>query len=145
MCLVTTQKKPKVAKKNITVYKALNVDNNGFIRAVFQHGYHYELGKLNSTKIKVNTYFDECFDKQADICFLYTTGFHSSDAIDNGDAISISEGFHSAKTEARLFDICNNDNEVKIFKCTIPSGALYYEDFSGLVVSNEIIINEIAV
>ena len=51
---------------------------------------------------------------------------------------SYAQGFHSALSKKRFKELayCNSS----IYKCVIPKGSEYYENLSGLIVSNQIII-----
>ncbi len=52
--------------------------------------------------------------------------------------VSYAQGFHSALSKKRFKELayCNSS----IYKCVIPKGSEYYENLSGLIVSNQIII-----
>lgn len=126
MCLVTTQKKPKIAKKAITVYKFLYNGSSPY------QCFPYELGKLYSVGMKESD--DEItYDKIAtEALEQYREG---------GKKIRyIGQGFHSILAKKRVKRCDESGNQLYI--CTIPKGAEYYTDNTGLIVSNKIKIRK---
>lgn len=124
MCLQTKQKEPKIAKKDKTVYKILSIYKMDEFRSPFE-GFIYKVGKKYSTKIKETS--NNCaYDNIANAAKKLNTNYKSYGA-----------GFHSALKKDRLkLDFSNE----RLVKCIIPAGSKYYVGFSGLVVSNKIIV-----
>lgn len=127
MCTITTWMEPKIAEKDITVYKIL--DN--YLRSVHTR-FQYEFGKLYSTEME--SVEDMCTYDSHDTNYLDS---NISDWRSLKKVKSIGPGFHSALKPSRL----TPDNESEyIFMCKIPKGSLYYEGVTNLIVSNQIII-----
>lgn len=134
MCLQTTWTKPKVATKNITVYKLVRCyivegEKKPSIHAPYE-SFKYNLNKLYRAKM-VEVFDDTHLDDEAGKALRNETL----------PVISIGPGFHSALTKTRLGKLTNS--EEKIAKAIIPKGAKYYEGLSDLIVSNQIKIVEI--
>jgi hypothetical protein len=132
MCLITTQKRAKTADKDMTVYKCL-VPSGDKLKAVYRY-FFYEYGVLYTTKIKKGN--DWCCFDDKDRTWL-DENFPLWQNGKKTDLISLGEGFHSAKTRKRL-----KDNGEDIFRCTIPAGSKYYEDATGLIISNQLIVHK---
>jgi len=136
MCLITTQKKPLIAKKDITVYKLLDPN----YKSPYTY-YQYKPGKLVKAKIKDS--HEWCGFDSIDQAWLdehYPTWFES--ARDHKPLKSlkcIGSGLHSAATEDRLYG--TKAKGEMIVKCTIPKGSEYYKDATGLRVSNQLIVH----
>lgn len=130
MCLVTTQKEPLIASKDITVYKSLSIGFRGIIKSQFER-FIYELNKLYETTIEHSKDWT-CYDNDAVDAIerkypYWTKGIEK-------DLICLGDGFHSAATIERLH------HGGSIFECVIPKDSEYYMDETGLVVSNKIIV-----
>jgi hypothetical protein len=129
MCLITEQKEPTILSEDMIVYKILT-------RHVFTHelvspfrSFKWDLGKLYSTNIT-----------QKEIDLLSDAEFFDRDAKEPyymlySQLYEYSTGFHSFKTKDRA-------RYYIVFECTIPAGSEIYEDKSGLIVSNQLIINK---
>lgn len=138
MCLITKQKKAKIAKKDITVYKKVNLYSDKITSEVRK--FEYEIEKEYTTVLTPKsiaglsigtdfTMYDEAVNKAYPISSLYEYVIPS-----NVNLNVISEGFHAFKRKDRCYY-----NAI----CTIPKGSEYFEDATGLIVSNQIIIKEI--
>lgn len=134
MCLQTTWKFPKEAKRDIIVYKCFSNDL-GYsckIASPFTN-FVYITDKVYKTKITESddeSYFDGAAG-------MAKKEYEKT----KGTLKNIAEGFHSAKTLKRLI---TNLSYYRIFKCIIPKGSVYYRGLSDLLVSNQIIVkNEI--
>jgi hypothetical protein len=161
MCLVTTQKEALIAEQDITVYKLLKVReyNEDYESPRIEYlapywDFHYNLGELYKTTIEEipeEYYGDKCaFDKFDSnvLCNL----FKDSEGNPNWnpswytgkepatDVKYFGAGYHACTTVERLTGP-DYYGESKIFECTIPAGSEYYLNPSGLIVSNQIIIN----
>lgn len=128
MCLITKQKKAKFTWKPITCYKIVEVENRK-IKSIFNY-FEWELGTEYHTKMKVSKIVKadsgSFYDNVAAVKYL-----------DGVNLISVSKGFHSTLETKRLVDGLFNDNQY-IVKCVIPRFSFYFEDETGLLVSNRI-------
>lgn len=130
-----------MTKKDITVWKVLNRDLTSYFEQ-----FQYEKGVLNEAELVLldptdvwlafggedTKWLNENYPKW----FSYDTEVRREA---RKDLICIERGFHSALTKKRLSDY--NHHNVRIVKCTIPAGSLYYKDTTGCIVSNKIILN----
>lgn len=128
MCLITKWKKPEVAKKDIICFKIMRRIEDT-ITSPFKF-FEYELDKLYKTEMTEDPAGGSYDEKDGKELIKY---------IDEGiPFIIIGEGFHAALTIERLgcigFDY--------VYKCIIPKNSLYYQDATGLIVANQIIIKE---
>jgi len=161
MCLVTAQKEALIVEQDITVYKLLNVYEslrpNGSLRIDYRAPYwdlHYNLGELYTTTIQEipeDHYGDKCAFDESDRLVLDSL-FKDSDGRANwnpswytgkepADAKYFGQGYHACIAMARLTGP-DYYGSSKIFECTIPAGSEYYVNPSGLIISNQIIINK---
>ena len=138
MCLVVhrdTQK--KIAEEDIIVYKELRHIYENVVSACYQD-FNYILEKLYKTEITKETpneVIHTCFDcKDAEVLMK---AYGDSWRI-NEDLISYAQGFHSAMSQDRFKELSYYNSS--IYECVIPKGSEYYENLSGLIVSNQIII-----
>jgi hypothetical protein len=128
MCLQTKWKQPKVATKDMTVYKLLTpLGEKTAAPPYSDFPITYTLGRKRSTTMR-KTSDNSSFDTEAMVALR---------KYDKGQYIGIGKGFHSALTKKRLIP---HSSDVCVYKCTIPKGSLYYRGFTGLIVSNKIII-----
>jgi hypothetical protein len=116
MCLFTTQKEIKIAKKNITCYKVINQNMTSLYHTKFK----WELGKLYKTEMKMD----------------YNTPTVNS----------VSQAFHSYKTLQDLeYAYYSTSTPCMMVKCTIPKGSEYCSgkqtEMDGYA-SNQIIMEE---
>jgi translation initiation factor IF-1 len=164
MCLLTNQLKPKKAKKDITVYKVL-LDINETFNLQYKTEYlkHcYIPGRLERTKLKIlkgdisyYTAFDDIAHKSYIVINKYIPinkhiliNKHTYEkSLRCNRTIAISKGFHAALSAERLRNTLKNnfdpptDSIKKIFVFTIPKESKYYNDNTGLIVSNQIMMN----
>jgi hypothetical protein len=123
MCLVTYQQKPKVVKKDMTVYKELSVYKGNVYST--HYGFVYEIGVLYSVEMR--------YDKHA----LYIADLIVSAAYPKWDSdkrlTHVHESFHASVHQDRPWYGLN-------YRCTIPKGSLVFYDKTGLCASNQIII-----
>ena len=145
MCLITEQKRAKVAVEDIPCYKVLTYQRSQ-LKSPYQD-FVYEVGKLYKVKFTI-------VRNHSDGVRFCSADNVATDAYENWKVgsrwkkgtIAIEHGFHSCKEADRALVSC--DSTVKfercaLVTCTIPKGAHYYEDVTGLLCSNQIIINEI--
>ena len=129
MCLQTIWKKPKIAKTNKTVYKVMYIYGAKEASSQFSR-FKYFLNQLYTCDIKEID--DNC--SYDDIALRWKNDLRI-------EYKSIGEGFHSFYKK-RMCDDMINVNNLSFYKCIIPKGSKYYEDGTGLVVSNQIIIKK---
>ena len=127
MCLQTNWKEPKVAEKDILVYKLFEKGNEKIVQSPYNY-FNYTINKLYKTKIE-ETDDTSSFDEVAQ---MYLKN------ISRNGVKSIGRGFHSIKSKKRVID--SGETEYICLKCIIPKGSLYYRGFTDLLVSNQIII-----
>lgn len=133
MCLITNQQEPKIAQEDITVYKNLFKIGNVF-QSIFNK-FEWKLGELYRTKIEESP--DWCSYDDTDNNYL-NANYNGWTRRSHEELKCFGSGFHSAK-KGRLRTY---GSEILV-ECTIPKGSEYYEDFTGLYVSNQIIINKV--
>ena len=139
MCLLTYQKEPKILTEDLVVYKILERDFRAY---TFKH-FVYKVKKLYKTvitKIEINSYEDD-FLFCDDLDQNYYEPLIKDLNYKEGEIVAIQKGFHSAKSVERVKQISFYSNPF-VVKCIIPAGSEYYEDETGLCVSNQIIIVE---
>lgn len=134
MCLITKQKEPFIADKDITVYKMLDENSSDSAYSPYQ-SYHYKLNELYQTIIEEDEYIC-CFDNvdQTEIEIDYPHWMFDRVFKEYG-LKAFGSGFHSTFKTERL-----DKYKTTIFECVIPKGSEYYIGFTDLVISNQIII-----
>lgn len=136
MYLITEKLQSKIAEEDIIVYKLLKIEDN-VIKAPYEK-FVYEPKKLYKTELQ-KTYESNTFDT---VTYLYYNNFSNYSIrkyLILDQLICIGPGFHAA-FHADRYDR-GIDEDLSIFECTIPAGSEYYEDSTGLLASNQIIIN----
>ena len=138
MCLIT-DKEPKIATEDIVVYKFLNED----LTSPYQ-GYQYFLNKIYITQLQTTKkYEDICPFCDLDAKFLSKHFDNYSSEVEDGNLFCYEKGFHSISEETLNSSEFKKESITKhCFKCIIPKGATYVEDFVGFIVSDKIIIKE---
>jgi len=141
MCLITTQKKAVITTRKMTVYKFMEV-RNGIVYSLHYSAHQWELGKLYKTVIKDDV--DWCAADGIDMSWLDENhyGWRCNKAIQK-KLKCIGAGFHAIATKKRLLESMHDGGcyeEASIYKCTIPAGSEIYKDATGLIVSNQIIV-----
>lgn len=135
MCLITTQREPKVATEDMVVYKALVKRDETTASSVYQ-SHKYTLGQLYTTEIGES---DEwCAADYADSNWLTTNYPDWHKGKRKEELICIGAGYHAGVQQERIEESFTEP----IYECTIPKGSEYYLDATGLIVSNQIIINK---
>jgi hypothetical protein len=152
MCLITQQLVPNIAENDITVYKFLKKLEKHYESFLYTK-FKYFPGVLVTTVIRESTdlnfydpisriKYDEIIKKMNLSHGASRAGHH---ARDQGMIKSLGSGFHSFRAE-RKGDSKPNVNlkkrYISLVECTIPKGSLYYEDATGLIVSNQLIVNK---
>lgn len=132
MCLITLQKKPLEAEKDIIVYKEVDKQIEENIYESIYNDFIWELNKLYKTDLKKSKDLT-CYDN---ISMVYYISNHGNDEL-----TSISEGFHSMNKSRCIREMKNiKDKIISFIECKIPKGSLYYKDGTGLCVSNQLIV-----
>lgn len=134
MCLITEQRNPLVATEDKVVYKAVKVFMD-YISSVY-HEFRWTLGKIESTEFEIKA---GGFGGYAD-----SVSMDAYEEIYDDYLISISRGLHTASSKQRAVEVVPFESEnCSLAECTIPKGAEYYEDLTGLLVSNQLRLDRI--
>ena len=139
MCLLTYQKEPIILKEDKVVWKVMRKQTSEGIPSYFNR-FYYTLNTLYKEKINIcNTV--EAFDDAQ--CRKYVESVAIRTYILKKGVISIDKGLHSFtdKNLARYYAPSGSSYK-SLYKAIIPAGSEYYEDETGLCVSNQIIIVE---
>ena len=139
MCLLTYQKEPIILKEDKVVWKVMKEEIAGKILAWFNN-FYYTLNKLCKQPINIGDTVEAFDDPQFE---MYIDEIDLKTYILKENVISIDKGFHAFtdKVLARKYAPIGSTNKF-LYKCIIPAGSEYYEDETGLCVSNQIIIVE---
>lgn len=143
MCLYTTQKEPKIAEKDITCYKVLEICNPEWnlessrkrksekpvLMSYFHSDFKWNMDKRYRSKLVIiQRHIVTCFDSKN---YLVSNAFHSYQTLDTAKSF--------CKSSLILPGV--------IVRCIIPKGAKYCEgmhsDGSDGYASNQIIMKEI--
>ena len=137
MCLITNQKEPLVAQEDMVVYKGLTALEDNKAGSIYE-SFSYILGQLYTTEMQQDD--DWCAADTPSVRWLDNNYPNWHRGEEKEHLICIGPGYHSSLTERRISYHRKSDS---IYQCTIPKGSLYYTDPTGLIVSNQIIINHI--
>jgi hypothetical protein len=129
MCLITPLKEKKIAEEDITVYKVLIYGSS------LLQGFTYEKDILYETKIEDS--YDWCAADSFSLEILNKEYPDFRKGFNRDKLICIGQGFHSCNSVKRAQEMKDCKSE-KIHEFLIPKGSEYYEDLSGLLVSNKI-------
>lgn len=134
MCLIIKRDTlKKTAEEDITVYKVMRQ-----LYAIVQ-SYTYVIGVVHTTELGISRDFLAADSYAVHmLADLYGDDWRHNP---KEELIAIGPGFHSCKTEERARNL-NSGWSCDIWECTIPKGSSYYEDETGLLASNRIIINK---
>lgn len=118
MCLYTTQKEPKIAKKDITCYKILEICNPEW-EAESGH-------KRKSKKTALRSVYYPNFKWSIDKRYRSRLVIEPRHLTNN---YSVTKAFHSYETleSAKSYYETMSLNSCAIVRCIIPKGAKYYE------------------
>ena len=130
MCLITNWKSPRMAKKDIVVFKNFDCEFEDGLLSPYR-GHVYQRYELNITNMVADNKF--CSYMGNAILDAYPDF-----ASDNNPYTHVHEGFHAFTN----LDYSSIYRLGLTTKCIIPKGSLYYKDKTGLIVSNQIIIGE---
>jgi hypothetical protein len=128
MCLVTRQRKAKILKEDIKVYKMIEDGN----KSVFER-FTWTKGKLFTTKLGIEYGHGKDFCFADDVCNQMYSGLNN--------CTGISSGFHACLTKerAKQFDI-KWMNNIAVCEFLIPKGSEVFYDETDLIVSNQIMM-----
>ena len=134
MCLITEQITPIILEKDLVVYKQIIRKNRNIVFSNFCE-FEYKLGKLYQTDIEYSDNRSP-YDSTA-------SEYYYSDTMIGKPLQSYGIGFHSVLSKERFRFVSKFDKNDRIVSCTIPKGSEVYYDKTGLVISNQIVINKI--
>ena len=141
MCLVTKQRKAKIAKKDITCYKQLGY---GLVSRYMK--YRYYVGVVVTRPLHVEFNINDWFPLDQIVSNEYgevKDGYRYSEReklIRTKRANEVSSGLHASLTTDRL----EENVEHGLYEFLIPAGSEYFTDKTGLIVSNQImLVNDI--
>ena len=137
MCLLIERKvKPRVAKRDLTVYKLVEYGEDNHVFSICQ-GFEYERGVLYETDIQEDEHGD--FSDFTQASDYGVSGSGDFCIATRPDLVFYGKGFHSYIRKKRIEG--DGDVDLTIVKCTIPKGSLYMVNKSNECISNKIIIN----
>ena len=134
MCLITKITEPIVLTETMSVYKRLKMDGSTLIQK-----FKYDFDRLYETEFSFlpneNVWPTYSIAELSFLDTFYAGWCELGDTDIRKQLMCIAQGFHSAKEPDRLTGLGLT------FECTIPGGATIYEDATGLIVSNKIIVH----
>ncbi len=147
MCLITKKKSFSIAKEDIKVWKAMRIalDRDGYT-SPFQY-FTYRPNILYKQPIKLIPK-KEFVGRTVCAFDTYVTDYLNKNHgyINNGEYIPaliyIREGLHSIIYKDRAERIVNGRQGMYVIEFVIPRGSRYYEDGTGLCVSNRLILKK---
>lgn len=126
MCLITEQKRAKILKEDLVVYKMLRVSGDNIF--AWMQAFQYEFGFLHKTKMAVDNIAQSAMDDDV------VNAYDLDSFLDNSTHLThVHLGFHFATSIKRF-----SGYDESIFKCIVPKGSRVYFDKTGLGVSNQI-------
>lgn len=135
MCLITRQKKAKILKKDLIVYKCLNQREDGTFNSYFQSdfvwlkNYLYQISYLNPI-LRTNNFENHGI-------WYYADSMANNKYRGISQTYYITYGFHACLTRKR----CNQLKYNSIIKeFLIPKGSKVFYDATGLIVSNQMML-----
>ena len=146
MCWIGKPGDKRVAGRNITVYKVLNVtmsENGMEYEAPYRKGFQYVMGKkykVRSFGMNQSTpylYIDRglhCYSQNAYVAALNFGGYISVYSGNNKDPRPVDHKCMAVFQRTTMPPV--------VVKCTIPKGATYYKNERGEIVTNSLILNE---
>ena len=157
MCLLTNQLKPHIAKKDITVYKTLaKTYSDVLCKHIYISPYknmEYVPGVLYKTRIKITKLINDVspaisFDHRTlNSYYMHVCSIGENPLIATKLLLkcnrtrSIDTGFHATTSPERFKNGLEKQHE-NIYLFIIPKDAQYYKDNTGLIVSNEIMMQK---
>lgn len=132
MCLITEQKEPKTALEDMIVYKMVN-------RADYSSPYHDFIWEKNVLYKQEMTFVPKpSHDNMGFASNIFYADEISNDAYcRKTDCIAVQKGFHAYKSIKRA----TQEGWGRIRKDSlIPKGSLDFEDETGLIVANQMMM-----
>lgn len=151
MCLPTKQQRPIKIKKDLTVYKLVKISSNKKLVRSEMQNFLYEIGIKYESEISISKRVLILYDDK----LINAMGFdgilpmEKEEIAERENWSFIDIGFHSALKPSRFEDGLEYwknypvDVKAAVAECTVPKGSLIYKGPTGLIVSNQIIINKI--
>lgn len=132
MCLVTKQKEPKTTKKDIVVYKIVDISYEEETSAVYSiyYGCRWIPGEIKEVDLLYEN------NKAWDVCEKYdilSSQSYNWKEIEEETFTEVSDGFHAAIKKNRLRASYRAEHR----RFLIPAGSLIFTDKTGLIVSNK--------
>lgn len=126
MCLVTSQREPKIAEEDIICYKVLIKNRDGLYSPILNVKYNIELniahGELEITEVRIKN--------TADCIYPYNIALYCI----RGGVLHCYKSKHNAK-EHRKWS-CNS----VVYKCIIPKGSKYYVSIDDIEICSDKLI-----
>lgn len=145
MCLITDWKGSKIAQEDMHVFKVLDKVRS----ALYMCNHTYEEGVLYKTDIKRSEPGKETFADLYELDLImklidkprsaYSFNDFENHILKDPRLQVIGSGFHSVRTYERATMLGHTGR--MICHTIIPKGSEYYESVTGLLVSNQIIVN----
>jgi hypothetical protein len=134
MCLITKQKRVKIAKEDIKCYKNLaeTADSNT-VRSI-HYDFTWAMGKVEKTKLK--RVFQKIIGADTVATDKYDVSRPDEEILKEFTAIG--PGFHACLTIKRARQNANGGTYQ--FEAIIPKGSRYYMDSTGLIVADQMMI-----
>ena len=132
MCLLTYQKEPIILEEDKIVWKKMDKFEDKIFSVYFN--FRWELNKLYEIEIKTTNYFVQTYDT-----IQYDRYFDTEINNYRKGTIKLTKGFHSFNNKEYAIEDTKS-SYYYLFECKIPKGSEYYEDETGLCISNKIII-----
>ena len=143
MCLLTKETKPRIAKEDIIVSKIVETssERDDEVFAFFQD-FTYHAGVEYKATLGLSKKYGPYYDTMAGMEFGldYLNKRDAERKCGKQGVNFIREGFHAINdAERSRLELLNTTDKVKLVKFKIPKGAKYFNDGTGLIVSDRII------
>ena len=129
MCLITEQKRVKILKEDLTVYKII-YDSPWGLQAYIKR-FYYKIGVVYEQKLGVDNIPDSYYGEEVVNVYNLDSSLFGSEHLTH-----VHEGFHFTTNPKRIKGHCSFSK--KVYECTVPKGSHVYFDKTGLGVSNQI-------
>ena len=137
MCWIGKIEDKKIAQEDIKCKKVLEACNDHYY-AYYHEYFEYELGKVYETEIKPEIIrldkWETCRIQEGLHCYNYNIKPKRL----CGGTMEIQNEFG----RTTCYPTCAIDFKVVLVECTIPKGAEYWENESGVIVSSKLIVEE---
>lgn len=132
MCLITRQKKAKILKKDLIVFKFIKENNFSSY-----HHFWWEKRRLYLQALSPKSIANKCA-YEGDFSYADCQAQEKYEGLTQ--CYHLSEGFHSCLTKQRAKKARPSEPFTKIVKFLIPKGSKVFYDATELVVSNQIMM-----